>query len=114
MVWISPQADQGAQALRDWGDFVHIRHIAAATVPGFTQVTPYENVRPGPRFMHFYELDAEDPEEAYMAMARHMARYFGGARTEAFAQWADWQAAGGQVEYCNTFRLLGSTVAGGR
>ena len=110
IVWISPQSPRHTRALRDWGDFVHIRHIAAAAVPGFTQVTPYENTGGGdPRFMHFYELDTEDPESAYLAMARHMAKYFKGSRTEAFAVWADWKAAGGQVIYCNTFRLLGAS-----
>jgi len=110
VVWISPSAPERTQALRDWGDFVHIRHIAAAALPGFTHVTPYQNTAPGdPSFMHFYELDAEDPEAAYTGMARHMARYFGGSRTEAFSVWADWQAAGGQVVYCNTFRLLGGS-----
>ena len=85
LVWISPQAAEHAQAMRDWADFVHIRHIAASGLPGFTQITPYENSAPGdPRYMHFYELDADDPEAAYLSMARHMARYFGGARTEAF------------------------------
>ncbi len=108
VVWISPSAPEHTRALRDWGDFVHIRHIAAAGLPGFTHITTYGNTVEGdPRFMHFYELDAEDPEAAYMGMARHMAKYFGGSRTEAFAQWADWKAAGGQVVYCNTFRLLG-------
>jgi len=113
VVWLSPQSAEQAQAVRDWGDFVHIRHIAAAGLPGFTQITPYENADAtttgtGPRFMHFYELDAEDPEAAYLAMARHMAKYFGGSRTRAFEVWADWKAAGAQVMYCNTFRLLGS------
>ncbi|MGH3185185.1 MAG: hypothetical protein ACRDOE_25215, partial [Streptosporangiaceae bacterium] len=103
VVWISPLSPADTQRVRDWGDFVHIRHIAAAGLPGFTQITPYENAAVGdPRFMHFYELDAEDPEAAYVAMARHMARYFGGSRTDAFAVWADWEAAGAQVVYCNT------------
>ena len=111
VVWISPRSPDDAQTMRDWGDFVHIRHIAAAGLPGFTHITPYENTAgEGPRFMHFYELDAEDPEEAYMAMARHMARYFGGARTPAFEVWADWRAARAQVIYCNTFRLLGAAT----
>jgi hypothetical protein len=107
VVWISPRAPELAAAVRDWGDFVHIRHIAAASVPGFTVITPYENVVDGdPRYMHFYELDAEDPEAAYLQMAHHMARYFAGSRTDAFRVWADWQAAGGQVIYCNTFGLI--------
>jgi hypothetical protein len=114
VVWISPRSPGDTQAVRDWGDFVHIRHIAASGLPGFTQITPYENTAVGdPRFMHFYELDAEDPEAAYMAMARHMARYFGGSRTDAFATWADWEAAGAQVIYCNTFRFLGAAASPG-
>ena len=47
LVLISPKTEAGAQALRDWADFVHIRHIAAAAVPGFTLITPYENVDAG-------------------------------------------------------------------
>jgi len=108
VVWISPRSPEHAQALRDWGDFVHIRHIAQAAVPGLSHITVYENTTgTGPRFMHFYELDAADPEAAYMGMARHMAKYFGGSRTDAFQKWADWEAAGGQVIYCNTFRIVG-------
>jgi len=113
VVWIKPASPERATTLRDWGDFVHIRHIARAAVPGFTQIAVYEDgSAPGRRYMHFYELDAEDPEAAYQAMARHMARYFGGARTEEFRVWADFSAPGGQVEYCNTFGFLGR--AGGR
>jgi hypothetical protein len=109
VVWISPQSPEHTRAMRDWGDFVHIRHIAAAAVPGFAHVTPYENTAGGdPRFMHFYELDGDDPEKSYMGMARHMAAYFGGSRTEAFVHWADWKAAGGKVIYCNTFRIAGA------
>jgi hypothetical protein len=110
VVWISPRSPENTGALRDWGDFVHIRHIAAAAIPGFVHVTPYDNTADtDPRFMHLYELDSDDPEAAYMGMARHMAKYFGGSRTEAFRVWADWKAAGGQVIYCNTFRLLGAS-----
>ena len=113
VVWISPRSPDDAQTMRDWGDFVHIRHIAAAGLPGFTHITPYENTTgTGPRFMHFYELDTDDPEGAYMGMARHMARYFGGSRMRAFEVWADWKAARAQVIYCNTFRLLGAAPAG--
>jgi hypothetical protein len=112
VVWISPDSPAHAVTLRDWGDFVHIRHIAAAAVPGFTHITPYENtVATDPRFMHFYELDTDDPEAAYMGMARHMAKYFGGSRTKEFQVWADLEAASGQVIYCNTFRILGASRA---
>ncbi|MGA2522345.1 MAG: hypothetical protein ABSG81_16175 [Acidimicrobiales bacterium] len=109
VVWISPRTPELAASLRDWGDFVHIRHIARAAVPGFTQIAAYENrAATEPRYMHFYELDTDDPEEAYMEMARHMARYFGGSRTDAFRIWADFEAPGGAVQYCNTFTLIGS------
>ena len=108
VVWISPRTPDVAASVRDWGDFVHIRHIARAAIPGFTQIAVYENTAPGdPRWMHFYELDVHDTEAAYQDMARHMARYFGGSRTEDFAVWADFEAPGGEVHYCNTFSLLG-------
>jgi hypothetical protein len=108
VVWISPRSPELAPSLRDWGDFVHIRHIAAAGLPGFTQITPYENVAgTDPRYMHFYELDTSDPEGAYQEMARRMARYFGGSRTAEFRHWADYEDPGGSVVYCNTFSLLG-------
>src|ERR1051325_11071120 len=34
IVLISPKTPDQAQALRDWADFVHLSHIAAAAVPG--------------------------------------------------------------------------------
>ena len=70
LVLISPRTPDEAQALRDWGDFVHIRDIAAAAPDHFTMITPYENASGGtPRFMHFYELDTDDPEPAFRRMA---------------------------------------------
>ena len=63
LVLISPKEPDRAQELRDWADFVHIRHIAEVGVPGYTMITPYENATGGdPRFMHFYEMDTDDPE----------------------------------------------------
>jgi len=110
VVWISPRTEADAPRLRDWADFVHIRHIAAAGLPGFATITPYDNAEGGdPRYMHFYELDTDDPEGAYQEMARRMARYFGGSRTEDFRVWADFEPPGGRLVYCNTFRLLGDT-----
>src|SRR5262245_34588784 len=35
LVLISPRSESGAQALRDWADFIHLRYIAAAAVEGF-------------------------------------------------------------------------------
>jgi len=69
LVLISPRHDSGAQALRDWADFVHIHHIAAAAVPGFAMITPYENTGGGrPRFLHLYEMDTEEAEDAFQRM----------------------------------------------
>jgi hypothetical protein len=111
VVWITPHTPDLTQKLRDWGDFTHIRHIAAAAVPGFTQISVYENASgEDPRFMHFYELDADDPEAAYQAMAGVVAPTIGGFKSPEFAEWADWKSAGGRLYYANTFRLLGSAV----
>jgi hypothetical protein len=118
VVWISPTAPERAQALRDWADFIHIRRIAEAAVPGYTQITAYENVDPtDPRFMHFYEMDSDDPEATFQTMAEDLRVRLGGYRTSAFKEWADWSAAGAEIIYVNTFRLLGASpafdVAGG-
>jgi len=110
VVWISPTAPELAQPLRDWADFIHIRKIAAAGVPGYTQITAYENVvASDPRFMHFYEMDSDDPEATYQAMAEDLRVRLGGYRTAEFKEWADWTAAGAEIIYVNTFRLLGSS-----
>ena len=109
LVWISPRQPELAQALRDWGDFVHIRHIAAAGIPGFTQISVYENVRSvDPMFMHFYEFDSEDPEATFSTMTQYVAPRLGGVDNGAYTAWADWRTGGGRLFYCNTFRLLGA------
>jgi len=110
IVWISPREPGLAQALRDWGDFVHIRHIAAAGIPGFTQISVYENVEPGdPRYLHFYEFDGEDPEATFATMNAFVGPRLGGLGSPAYTEWADWRRAGGRLFYCNTFRLMGET-----
>jgi hypothetical protein len=71
VVLISPKhdTDEAARALRDWGDFVHIAHIAAAAVPGYTMITPYEQLaHQTPRYLHLYEMDDDDPEACFQAM----------------------------------------------
>ncbi len=109
LVLISPRHPDGAQALRDWGDFVHIRHIAEASVPGYSMITPYENVTHGdPRFMHLYEMDTDDPEASFQAMTPLVTERIGAPDT------ADWQAWAQHPElrimYVNTFRRLGPVV----
>jgi hypothetical protein len=110
VVWISPTGPERAQGLRDWADFIHIRTIAAAAVPGYTQITPYENVAAAdPRYLHLYEMDSDDPEATYQLMAEQMRLRLGGYRSAEFKKWADLAAAGGLIVYVNTFRRLGSS-----
>jgi hypothetical protein len=113
VVWISPKTPELTHALRDWADFVHLRHIAAAGVPGFAQITPFDHTGEGdPRFMHLYELDAEDPEATFGTMTAHVAPRLGGEASDEFRRWADLRGAGGYAVYVNTFRLLGVREAG--
>jgi hypothetical protein len=108
VVWISPRSPEVANGLRDWADFVHIRHIAAAGIPGFAQISVYENAAAvDPRYMHLYEFDGDDPEATFKTMADHVAPRLGGVGSDEFAAWADWRAPGGRLFYCNTFRLRG-------
>jgi hypothetical protein len=111
VVWISPRTAELSESLRDWGDFVHIRHIAAAGIPGFTQISVYENeAEREPRFMHFYEFDNLEAESTYSTMVDFVAPRLGGANSEAFGEWAEWRAPGGRLFYCNTFSRLGEVA----
>jgi hypothetical protein len=106
LVLISPRDPKGAQALRDWADFVHIRHIAEVGVPGYTMITPYEHATGGdPRFLHFYEMDTEDPEDSFQAMTPLVAKRIGEPGSRAFDEWARHPEL--RIEYVNSFRLLG-------
>jgi hypothetical protein len=108
VVWISPRTPELSRSLRDWGDFVHIRHIAAAGIPGFTQISVYENVaETDPRYMHLYEFDNPDAETTFSTMIDFVAPRLGGIESEAYTEWADLRAPGGRLIYCNTFRRLG-------
>lgn len=111
LVLISPRDPADAQALRDWGDFVHLRHIAEVAVPGYTMITPYENVTGGdPRYLHFYEMDTEDPEASFLAMTPRVTELLG-ANTPEWDHWAFHPAL--RIMYVNTFRLLGERRADG-
>ena len=110
LVLISPREPDQAQALRDWADFVHIRHIAEAAVPGFTMVTPYENVSSGdPRFLHFYELDTDDPEPAFQSMTPMVSARIGEPGTDAWNTWAMTPEL--KIWYVNSFRRAGAHPA---
>jgi hypothetical protein len=114
LVLISPTEPALAQSLRDWGDFVHINWIAAVGVPGYSMITPYENVRGGgvgddePRYMHFYEMDTEDPEAAFKSMTPLVEQRIGKQGTEAFKHWG-WHDAL-RIMYVNSFKRVGERV----
>jgi hypothetical protein len=110
LVLISPRHPHQAQALRDWADFVHIRHIAEAGVPGYTMITPYENVTGGdPRFLHFYEMDSDDPEATFRTMTPLVTDRIGQPGTPAWDEWANTPEL--RIMYVNTFRRLGERPA---
>jgi hypothetical protein len=106
LVLISPRSPEGAQALRDWADFVHLRHIAEVSVPGYSMITPYEHADHGdPRFLHFYEMDTEDPEGSFQAMTPLVAQLIGKPGTPAFDHWAIHPEL--RIMYVNSFRRVG-------
>ena len=106
LVLISPRHPEQAHELRDWADFIHIRHIAEAAVPGFGMTTPYENVGGGqPRFLHLYEIDSDDPEASFQSMPTLVQKRLGPPGSPAFDEWA-WHPAL-WIEYVNTFSLVG-------
>lgn len=111
LVLISPRRPEEASALRDWADFVHIRHIAATANPGFTMITPYRIASGGdPLFCHLYEMDTDEPEEAFRAMTPRVAeRLGGGPGHPAFDRWATHEAL--RIHYVNTFARAGEAVA---
>ncbi len=106
VVLISPRDPARAQDLRDWGDFVHIRHIAEAAPPGYTMITPYENATGGePRYLHFYEMDTDEPEAAYRGMTPLVQERLGAPGTPVYDDWA-WHDQL-WIDYVGTFRLEG-------
>ena len=110
LVLISPTTPAEAQDLRDWGDFVHINYIVEAGIPGFTMITPYENATGGdPRYMHFYEMDTDDPERAFKSMTPLVMQRIGDTTTEAFKRWARHPAL--RIMYVNSFLRAGTSDA---
>jgi hypothetical protein len=86
LVLISPKDPEAAQELRDWGDFVHLRHIAEAVVPGYRTITPWENESDErPRFCHLYEMVGTDPQATFEAMTPLVRSRLNGST---FAEWA--------------------------
>jgi hypothetical protein len=112
VVLIAPRRSEDAQALRDWADFIHIRHIAATAVPGYGMITPYELVgvpgRDDPRFLHLYEIHDDDPEAVFESMTKLVIQRIGGPGTAAFDEWAGHPAL--RIIYVNTFRRVRATA----
>lgn len=109
VVMISPlnaTDDDAAQALRDWGDFVHFPGIVEAHIPGYALVTPYENMtRNAPRFLHFYEFSEPDAETVFGMTRACVAQRFGaGPGTSTFDNWAT--HPGMALDYLGNFTRL--------
>jgi len=103
LVLIGPREPGDAAALRDWADFVHLRHIAEAAVPGYSMVTPYEHAGGGdPRFLHFYEMDTDDPEASFQAMTPLVRERLD---RDTFRTWTGHPAL--RIWYVNSFRRVG-------
>ncbi len=69
-------------------------------------ITPYENRAPGPpRYMHFYELDTDDPEAAFRQMSPTTVARIGAYGTRSRNEWQGHEAL--VIDYVNTFRRLG-------
>jgi hypothetical protein len=90
---------------------VHIHHIAAAGVEGFTMITPYENAAgSSPLFMHLYEMDTPEAEEAFQRMTpTTQKRRVGEKGSKTYEEWALHPRA--KIDYVNTFRRIGERVA---
>jgi hypothetical protein len=103
LILISPTDPARAQELRDWADFTHIHGIAAASPRGFTTITPYENAAgTDPLFLHFYELDTNDPVTAVDEMPGAVMKRWGYQMgDEAFLRWALTDAL--DIHYVNVF-----------
>jgi hypothetical protein len=107
LVLISPTAPGEAQALRDWGDFVHLNHIVEAGVPGYTMITPYENATAGdPRYLHLYEFDDPDAEGTFKRMRPMVEAKIGAWGTPECDAWAFHPAL--RIMYVNSFALAGA------
>jgi hypothetical protein len=110
LVLISPKRPEAANSLRDWGDFVHIRHIVEAAVPGYSMITPYESADTSdPRYMHLYEMDTTDPEATFKSMTPRVSSMLGEPGTPNYDDWA-WNKDL-RIFYVNSFKRAGSIVS---
>ena len=62
-----------------------------------------------PRFLHFYEMDTDDPETAFKAMTPLVMQRIGDEKTDAFKRWA-WGPSL-RIMYVNSFVRVGASDA---
>ena len=96
VVWISPSAPEHAQALRDWGDFVHIRHIAAASSPA-SPTSPRTATPPGTTRTSCTSTSStpRTPRPPTWGWPATWPGTSGGRAPRRSHEWADWEAARG-------------------
>src|SRR5262249_34863033 len=111
LVLVSPREPAGAQALRDWADFIHIRYIAAAAVEGFTMITPYENVAGDPRLCrHLHGRASADAEGAFQRMPPTPREGQMGRNKPLWKEWSGHEQL--VIDYVNTFARIGERLVG--
>jgi hypothetical protein len=77
-------------------------------------ITPYENVQGDavaddePRYMHFYEMDTDDPEASFKSMTPLVEQRIGKQGTPEFKHWG-WHDAL-RIMYVNSFKRVGERV----
>ena len=113
LVMISPENasdDVDAQAMRDWGDFVHFPGIVEANIPGYGLVTPYENAqRDAPRFLHLYEFPDADAEAIFERTRPAVSRRFDSPYGDSvFEHWATYP--GMVLDYLSNFTRIDESI----
>jgi hypothetical protein len=74
-------------------------------------ITAYENVAGAdPLYLHFYEMDTDDPERAFKAMPRLVADRIGPVDGEEFEHWAFCPSL--RIMYVNSFARVGVATRG--
>lgn len=98
--------DLDAQAMRDWGDFVHFPGIVEANIPGYGLVTPYENAdKDAPRFLHFYEFPHADAEAVFERTRAAVSHRFDSPPGDSvFEHWATYP--GMVLDYLSNFTRI--------
>ena len=106
LVLISPKEPQDAQALRDWADFVHIRHIAAGRRARLHDDHAVRERHGRRSAVHPLLRDRPRRSRAvFKSMTPLVRNVIGDEDTEAFKHWAYTTSL--RIMYVNTFTRLG-------